>query len=185
MKKLKFFLFIIFMIVIVAGFLIGILKILDNNIQRVNNKSIDKVTNSEPNVLDLLADRFDKENSNNSNLILNNEEKNTNVNDNDSSNDVSENYSSGVINEGKDSHNYIEYDDAPWLKSGVTEDEYYTKPVYPWARIDFDVKECQSIELCEKLCMEKAITIADSNDVSCMQVYTYSGHYLGEMLRVK
>lgn len=76
-------------------------------------------------------------------------------------------------------------DSEPWVKAGVSKDDYYNKPVYPWARIDYPVSQCKSLAECESLCMKDAEPLAYTEDVSCVQIYTYSGTYLGEMLKRK
>ena len=74
-------------------------------------------------------------------------------------------------------------DSEPWVKAGVSKEDYYNKPVYSWARVDYPVSKCNSIEKCESLCMKDAEELAYTENVSCIQIFTYSGTYLGEMLK--
>lgn len=62
-----------------------------------------------------------------------------------------------------------------WDELGISEYDYYSKPIWSWARVDYSSRlEC--IEAGNKL-MEQGIGF------SCMSVNSYSGAYLGEMLR--
>lgn len=74
-------------------------------------------------------------------------------------------------------------DSEPWVKAGVSKDDYYNKPVYSWARIDYPVSQCKSLKECESLCMKDAEPLSYTENVSCIEIYTYSGTYLGEMLK--
>ncbi len=74
-------------------------------------------------------------------------------------------------------------DNKPWEKAGVSEYDWYHKPVHSWMRVDYSVHTCGSISNCESLCMNDAEELSYTENVSCIQVYTYSGSYLGEMLQ--
>ena len=71
----------------------------------------------------------------------------------------------------------------PWEQIGISEYDWYHKPVYNWMRIDYDVSSCGSKANCEALCMSDAEELAFTENVSCIQVYSHSGAYLGEMLK--
>ena len=71
----------------------------------------------------------------------------------------------------------------PWEQIGISEYDWYHKPVYSWMRIDYDVSNCGSKANCEALCMSDAEELAFTENVSCIQVYSHSGAYLGEMLK--
>lgn len=95
---------------------------------------------------------------------------------------------SGVIdpnNTNKSPENVITVEDKPWELLGITKDDYYNKPVYKWARVDYPVSSCMSVSNCESLCMNDAKELSFTENVSCIQIYTYSGKYLGEMLSRK
>lgn len=74
-------------------------------------------------------------------------------------------------------------DKEPWEKLGISKNDYYSKPSYSWARVDYPISKCSSIENCESLCMKDAEELAYTENVSCIQIFTYSGTYLGEMLK--
>lgn len=93
---------------------------------------------------------------------------------------------SGVVdsngNNIPEEHNVV-VDKKPWEKAGVSEYDWYHKPVHSWMRVDYSVHTCGSISNCEALCMNDAEELSYTENVSCIQVYTYSGSYLGEMLK--
>lgn len=71
----------------------------------------------------------------------------------------------------------------PWEQAGVSEYDWYHKPVYSWMRVDYPISSCGSVSNCESLCMKDAEELSYTENVSCIQVHTYSGKYLGEMLK--
>ena len=113
-----------------------------------------------------------------------NEKKNVQANPSKSNNDEKE--ESGVVDSNGNNQpvekNYV-VDKTPWEKAGVSEYDWYHKPVHTWMRVDYSVHTCGSVSNCESLCMNDAEELAYTENVSCIQVYTYSGSYLGEMLK--
>ncbi len=93
---------------------------------------------------------------------------------------------SGVVdsngNNLPEEHNVV-VDKKPWEKAGVSEYDWYHKPVHNWMRVDYNVSNCNTVSNCEALCMKDAEELAYTENVSCIQVYSYSGNYLGEMLK--
>lgn len=93
---------------------------------------------------------------------------------------------SGVVdsngNNIPEEHNVV-IDKKPWDKAGVSEYDWYHKPVHSWMRVDYSVHTCGSVSSCEAQCMNDAEELSYTENVSCIQVYTYSGSYLGEMLQ--
>ena len=71
----------------------------------------------------------------------------------------------------------------PWEQIGISEYDWYHRPVYDWMRIDYNISKCGSKSSCESLCMNDAEELAFTENVSCIQVYSHSGEYLGEMLK--
>ena len=112
------------------------------------------------------------------------EKKNVQSNSTKSNND--EKVESGVVDSNGNNQpiekNYV-VDKTPWEKAGVLEYDWYHKPVHSWMKVDYSVHTCGSISNCESLCMNDAEELAYTENVSCIQVYTYSGSYLGEMLK--
>lgn len=134
-----------------------------NNNSSGNNKVITKSNNA------------NKESSNTSTNI-----STSNANSNKS------NSESGVIDpngNAKKEEKVIVIKKQPWEEAGVSEYDWYHKPVHSWMRVDYNISKCGSISNCETLCMKDAEELAYTENVSCIQVYTYSGSYLGEMLK--
>ena len=74
----------------------------------------------------------------------------------------------------------------PWDDLGITEYEYYNKPMWSWARVDYSIKDYVTQELTQKACIDAGNNMLE-NILSffCTSINSYSGDYLGEMLRVK
>lgn len=107
-------------------------------------------------------------------------------NNSSSNNQSSENNESGVIDQNGNAHQeekVIVIEKTPWEKLNISEYDWYHKPVHTWMRIDYNVSTCNSVSNCESLCMRDAEELAYTENVSCIQVYSYSGNYLGEMLK--
>lgn len=74
----------------------------------------------------------------------------------------------------------------PWDDLGITEYEYYNKPMWSWARVDYSIKEYGTQELTQEACINEGNNMLDDIlSFSCTSINSYSGDYLGEMLRVK
>ena len=64
-----------------------------------------------------------------------------------------------------------------WEKYGMSEYDYYHKPMWNWARVDYPTHEA-CIEAGEALGYEIL-------SYSCLNINSTSGDYLGDMLKVK
>ena len=74
----------------------------------------------------------------------------------------------------------------PWDDLGITEYEYYNKPMWSWARVDYSIKDYVTQELTQKACIDAGNNMVENIlSFSCTSINSYSGDYLGEMLRVK
>lgn len=72
----------------------------------------------------------------------------------------------------------------PWEELGITEDEYYNKPMWSWARIDYSIDKYKSYEKARAACMEEGEKLFEEGyGYSCTSINSYSGKYLGEMLK--
>ena len=71
----------------------------------------------------------------------------------------------------------------PWEQLGISKEDYENKPLYSWMRVDYNVSNCGSVNNCEALCMNDSEELSYTENVSCIQVYSHSGKYLGEMLK--
>lgn len=69
-----------------------------------------------------------------------------------------------------------------WEEIGMTEDEYYNKPAWSWARVDFPVEKYGSEEACFNAC----IKYGEESEMgfSCSTINSASGRYLGEMIKL-
>ena len=71
----------------------------------------------------------------------------------------------------------------PWEQLGISKEDYENKPLYSWMRVDYNVSNCGSVNNYEALCMNDSEELSYTENVSCIQVYSHSGKYLGEMLK--
>lgn len=70
-----------------------------------------------------------------------------------------------------------------WDELGITEYDYYHKPMWNWARVDFSIDKYKTKEATMKACQEKGQEIFEQGlGYSCSNINSYSGDYLGEML---
>lgn len=69
-----------------------------------------------------------------------------------------------------------------WEELGMSEDEYYNKPMWKWAKIDFSIEEYGSEDACFNAC----IKYGESTGMgfSCSTINSPSGRYLGEMIKL-
>ena len=196
--KLKLLTFLL----VISGFTYCLIQ---NNI---TNKSevIQKQTNTEKNQ-EIIEDKIEKEvmeNESNNEPITNNKQDSNKTsgissdstgttNQDDKKSDT--NINSNVVKE-KDVENnstQVENDSTaqvekqtPWDELGITEYDYYNKPMWSWARVDYSIKEYKTQELAQQKCIEDGNNMLDEIlSFSCTTINSYSGDYLGEMLRVK
>lgn len=69
-----------------------------------------------------------------------------------------------------------------WEELGMSEDDYYNKPAWSWARVDFPVEKYGSEEACFNAC----IKYGEESEMgfSCSTINSASGRYLGEMIKL-
>ena len=71
-----------------------------------------------------------------------------------------------------------------WEELGITESDYYNKPMWSWARIDFSVKDYKTYEKTREACIAKGEEyFKEGLGYSCTSINSYSGDYLGEMIK--
>lgn len=71
-----------------------------------------------------------------------------------------------------------------WEELGITEHDYYNKPMWNWARIDFSIKDYKTYENTREACITKGEEyFKEGLGYSCTGINSYSGDYLGEMLK--
>ena len=73
-----------------------------------------------------------------------------------------------------------------WDLLGITEYDYYHKPVWSWARIDYSIEEYKTQENARNACIAEGNRLTREEHIksgfSCLNVLSYAGNYLGEML---
>ena len=71
-----------------------------------------------------------------------------------------------------------------WKELGITEFDYYNKPMWSWARIDFSIKDYKTYEKTREACITKGEEYFKQGlGYSCTSINSYSGDYLGEMIK--
>ena len=72
-----------------------------------------------------------------------------------------------------------------WEKLGISEYDYYNSPMWSWARVDYSVKTYGSMEATHQACVDAGNKLEDITSFTCNNINSYSGDYLGEMLKVR
>ena len=69
-----------------------------------------------------------------------------------------------------------------WEELGMTEDDYYNKPAWSWAKVDFAIEKYGSQENCFNACIKYGEE--SGMGFSCSTINSTSGRYLGEMIKL-
>ena len=72
-----------------------------------------------------------------------------------------------------------------WDDLGITEYEYYHSPMWSWARVDFKIEDYGTFEATRQACIDAGNNTENVFSYSCIDINSYSGDYLGQMLDVK
>lgn len=71
-----------------------------------------------------------------------------------------------------------------WEKYGMSEYDYYHKPMWSWARVDFSIDEYKTEQKTKEACESKGQEYFEQGlGYSCTSINSYAGTYLGEMLK--
>lgn len=71
-----------------------------------------------------------------------------------------------------------------WDELGISEYDYYHKPIWNWQRIDFSIDEYKTEQKTKEACISKGNEYFEQGiGYSCSSVTSYAGTYLGEMLK--
>ena len=74
-----------------------------------------------------------------------------------------------------------------WEELGISEYDYYHKPLWSWARIDFSIDDYGTEENTKNACISKGNKIMEESQeglgFSCQSILSYAGNYLGEMMK--
>lgn len=118
-------------------------------------------------------------NTNNSNANTSNNSKENNSTDNSTTNQVVDKSNQVNSNEQPKEQNI-------WDELGITEYDYYHKPMWSWARIDFSINDYKTEENTKNACISKGNQLMEESETglgySCQSILSYSGDYLGEMM---
>ncbi len=69
-----------------------------------------------------------------------------------------------------------------WEELGMSEDDYYNKPAWSWAKVDFAIEKYGSQENCFNACIKYGEE--SGMGFSCSTINSASGRYLGEMIKL-
>lgn len=71
-----------------------------------------------------------------------------------------------------------------WEELGISEYDYYHKPMWNWQRIDYSIDEYKTEQKTKEACLSKGEEYFQQGiGYSCTSVNSYAGTYLGEMLK--
>ena len=71
-----------------------------------------------------------------------------------------------------------------WEELGISEYDYYHKPMWSWARVDFSIDEYKTEQKTKEACESKGQEYFEQGlGYSCTSINSYAGTYLGEMLK--
>lgn len=74
--------------------------------------------------------------------------------------------------------------ETEWEKLGISEYDYYHKPMWSWARVDFSIDEYKTEQKTKEACESKGQEYFEQGlGYSCTSINSYAGTYLGEMLK--
>lgn len=73
----------------------------------------------------------------------------------------------------------------PWEELGISENDYYNKPMWNWMTVEFDVNTYGSQSAAESACRDSGNKKSEAEGLgfSCTNVLSYSGKYLGEHIK--
>ena len=199
---------IIFVVLVLIS--IGIISCLYINNRNKESKLLDQSGTSNEVVKDIDEKKEDIENepisedikdNNNDNKNITNNDANTNksnMESNSSSNsNVINNKNDNVTQAKEEKHETVKEtvvqqpipepkkEPTPWESLGISEYDYYNKPMWSWARVDYSVKTYGTLEQTHQACIDAGNELDDIISFSCDNINSYSGDYLGDMLRVK
>ena len=201
---------IIILVVVLILISIGIISCLYINNRNKESKLLDQSGTSNEVVKDIDEKKEDIENepisedikdNNNDNKNITNNDVNTNksnMESNSSSNsNVINNKNDNVTQAKEEKHETVKEtvvqqpipepkkEPTPWESLGISEYDYYNKPMWSWARVDYSVKTYGTLEQTHQACIDAGNELDDIISFSCDNINSYSGDYLGDMLRVK
>ncbi|NLC87884.1 MAG: hypothetical protein GX682_03815 [Clostridiaceae bacterium] len=74
---------------------------------------------------------------------------------------------------------------SAWEELGISEYDYYNEPMWSWATVDYSIKDYGNYTNAHQACIDAGNKLEDILSFSCTTINSYSGAYLGDMLRIK
>ena len=185
------------LIVLLVGILgIGYLKINNPKEETINTeitKNIskeDKEESTDEIIVDEKIEEIETPKNNNKDEEKNTTPKKEEKKEQKSSSESKNNTAITSTDTNKQNNNEVKEATQPkketeWEKLGISEYDYYHKPMWSWARVDYKVEDYGSLEKAHQACIDAGNKIEDSISFSCTNINSYSGDYLGDMLKVK
>lgn len=149
----------------------------DNSITNEEQKNNDSIQEEQtPNI-----DEIPKvENNTSNNEIIKEENKTTNPS-NSGTTTTTPNYQPPKVEEQPSR------EQTAWEELGISEYDYYHKPLWSWARIDFSIDDYGTEENTKNACISKGNKLMEESQeglgFSCQSILSYAGNYLGEMMK--
>ena len=113
-----------------------------------------------------------------------NDSSNTNYLENNTVSESNELKESKPITEKPANQKEKPTEQTAWDDLGISESDYYNKPMWSWATVDFSVTEYITYEETHQACINYGNALEDIVSFFCYTVNSYSGAYLGEMLKI-
>ena len=204
---------IIILVVVLVLISIGLVSCFYINNRNKEKELLNQKETSNEVIKDLNEEEEDIENESISEDIKNDNDDNKNISNNDvntnkSNMESNSSSNSNVINNKQENKNVTQVkeekhepenkpvvqeptpeppkkEQTPWESLGISEYDYYNKPMWSWARIDYSVKVYGTLEQTHQACIDDGNKLDDIISFSCDNINSYSGDYLGDMLRVK
>ena len=113
-----------------------------------------------------------------------NEEKKTNSNSNKNTQSSIQEKKEEATTTTQDNKQSVESKKV-WEELGISEYDYYHKPMWSWARIDYSVDTYGTEEATHQACIDAGNKLENITSYTCYNINSYSGDYLGDMLEIK
>lgn len=181
---MKKFLIPIFILIIIVG--ISCFIFFQNNKENnsINNKNevinTKKESNNDEIITEIKQEEPIVENHESENKPVEHNEDNKPSNSNEKNEDNNTKMDTTVVEKSEN----VQTKENEWDKIGISEEDYYHKPMWSWARIDFSVEEYKTEEKTKEVCVKKGQEVFEQGlGYSCTSINSYSGAYLGEMFK--
>ncbi len=168
-------------------------KIDNNNINEKEINSSDEISDVNETFLivegNISKQETIKENNtviqdNNINSSVDEKKNNNSSNQEKESNNKKEDSNTNLESKPEEKVEEIKKEPTAWEELGISESDYYNKPMWSWARIDFSIDKYKTYEKTREACITKGEEYYEQGyGYSCTGINSYSGKYLGEMLK--